>query len=96
MMVVTYIPRMLPLVILSRMQIPPLVLKWLGFIPLAVLASLLGPELLLKDAGLNLSLNNPFLLAAIPSFFIAAKTKNLFYTVFMGMGCMIIISKIIV
>lgn len=96
MMIVTYIPRMLPLVVLSRMQIPPLLLKWLGFIPVAVLASLLGPELFSKGAGLNLSLNNPFLLAAIPSFLIAAKTKNLFYTVFTGMGCMIIITKIFV
>lgn len=96
MMLVTYIPRMLPLVVLSRMEIPSLVLKWLSFIPVAVLASLLGPELLLKEGGLNISLDNPFLLAAIPSFLIAAKTKNLFYTVFIGMGCMILVTRILV
>jgi branched-subunit amino acid transport protein len=96
MMAVTYLPRVSPLVLLSRMDMPPLVLKWLSFIPVAVLASLLGPELLLREGDLNLSLHNPFLLAAIPSFAIAIKTKNLFYTVFMGMACMVLAGRLLV
>lgn len=96
MMAVTYLPRVIPLVLLSRMDMPPLVLKWLSFIPVAVLASLLGPELLLREGAFNLSFHNPFLLAAIPSFAVAAKTKNLFYTVFMGMACMVLANRLFV
>lgn len=95
MMLVTYLPRMLPLVLLSRLNIPPLVLCWLKYIPVAVLASLLAPELLISNSSLNVSLNNTLLVAAIPSFLIAFKTKNLFYTVFTGMGTVVFLTKII-
>ncbi len=95
MMLVTYIPRMLPLVVLSKCDMPPLVMRWLKFIPVAVLASLLGPEILLADNTLNLSLNNTYLLAALPSLLVALTSKNLFLTVFTGMGAMIIITRIL-
>jgi len=95
MMLVTCLPRILPLVVLSRLTIPPLVLQWLKFIPVAVLASLLAPELFLSEGSLNLSLDNQVLLAAIPTFGAAFYTKNLFYTVFTGMTCIVIIGKLI-
>lgn len=96
MMLVTYLPRMLPLVILSKVNIPPLVLRWLKFIPVAVLSALLGPEILMGQSGIDFSRNNIFLLAAVPSFLIAYKTKNLFYTVFTGMGIVVLLSRIMV
>lgn len=95
MMLVTCLPRVLPLVVLSRLTIPPLILQWLRFIPVAVLASLLAPELFMTTGSLNLSLLNPVFLAALPSFGVAFYTKNLFYTVFTGMACIAIIGKFI-
>lgn len=94
MLIVTYFPRVTPLVVLSRLHIPPLVLKWLKYIPVAVLASLLGPELILRGGAPDVSLHNVFLLAAFPAFFVAAKSKNLFYTVFTGMICVVLFTKI--
>lgn len=95
MMLVTSLPRIMPLVVLSRLTIPPLVLQWLRFIPVAVLASLLAPELFLTEGSLNISLDNHILLAAIPAFGMALYTKNLFYTVFTGMACIVAISRFI-
>ena len=95
MMLVTYLPRMLPLVLLSKLDIPPLVLSWLKYIPIAVLASLLAPELLISNGTLNLSLNNNLLIAAVPAFLTAFKTKNLFYTVFIGMGAVVLLTKFV-
>lgn len=43
---VTALPRVLPLVVLSRVQLPPLVTAWLRYVPLAVLQALLVIELL--------------------------------------------------
>lgn len=94
-MVVTSLPRILPLVVLSRITIPPLFLRWLGFIPVAVLSSLLAPELFLREGRLYLSLLNPYLLAAIPCFAVALYSRNLFYTVFTGMAAIVLIGKII-
>ncbi|HEY3315216.1 MAG TPA: AzlD domain-containing protein, partial [Bacillota bacterium] len=42
MALVTYLPRMLPLVVLSRFKLPPAVLRWLSFVPVAVLSALLA------------------------------------------------------
>ena len=95
MMLVTSLPRILPLVILSKVTIPPLFLQWLKFIPVAVLASLLAPEIFLTDGTLNVSMLNPFLLASIPCFAVALHFRNLFITVFTGMACVILVSKII-
>lgn len=95
MMLVTYLPRVLPLVVLTKINIPGVVLRWLKYIPVAVLASLLAPELLLAEQQINLSADNLFLLASLPAFLIAALTRNLFYTVFAGMGAMVILSRLL-
>ena len=84
MSIVTQLPRILPLVVLTRMSLPPLVVRWLKHIPVAVLSALLFPSLLLPGGSLALSLDNTALLAAIPCIIVAAKTKNLFLTVLAG------------
>jgi len=42
---VTALPRVLPLVALSRLQLPPWLAGWLRYVPIAVLAALLAIEL---------------------------------------------------
>lgn len=81
MVVVTFIPRFIPLIFLGNKELPEKVVKWLNFIPAAVLAALLAPTILLQDGSLYLSLENTALFAVIPTFLIAYKTKNIFYTV---------------
>ena len=43
---VTALPRVLPLVVLSRFELPRLVMDWLRYVPISVLAALLLLELL--------------------------------------------------
>ena len=90
MAVVTYIPRMAPLMLLSSRSLNPLLMRWLEMVPPAVLAALLAPELLLRSAAgekiLNLSMNNFFLLAALPTFVVGWITRSFFGTVAFGMG----------
>lgn len=86
MAVVTYLPRMLPLVLLSRLRLPPWLMHWLRFVPVAVLAALLAPGLLLAEG--RLAPVNPSVLAALPTFWVAAKTRNLLITVLTGLGAM--------
>ena len=83
-----YLERAMPLWLLSGKSLPRLVLRWLHFVPAAVLAALLGPELLLvKNGGaqtLNFTLENAFLWASIPAFIMAFK-GSFFGTVAVGM-----------
>ena len=91
MAVVTYIPRVAPLMLLSSRQLNQHFMRWLEMVPPAVLAALLAPEILLKtgpDGGkdLFLSPDNIFLLASIPTFIAGWLTKSFFGTVAVGMG----------
>lgn len=95
MMVVTYIPRMLPLAVLSRMNIPQGVMNWLSYVPVAVLSALLAPELLLKNGQLSLNLSNTYLLAAIPCFLAGYFSKSIFLTVVTGMLTVVLLNQVI-
>ena len=48
---VTAVPRVLPLVALSRMQLPGWLLDWLRYVPVAVLSALLAIERLSAGAA---------------------------------------------
>jgi branched-subunit amino acid transport protein len=81
---VTFIPRVLPLMLLSRIQIPEWGMRWLNYVPIAVMAALVAQELLISDGSLSLSSNRAELLAALPTFLVAVKTRSLLGTVITG------------
>lgn len=85
MMVVTYVPRALPALVLSQRPMHPALARWLSYVPAAVLSALLMPSLLAPEKTLDLSLNNIFLLAAVPTFVVCFKTRSFFGTVAVGM-----------
>jgi len=84
---VTYLPRMLPLVLLSRRQLPAWFAEWLELIPVAILSALLAPTLFAHSNPRVLSLGKPELIAAIPTLLFALKTRSLAGTVVIGMLC---------
>ena len=85
MALVTFIPRLLPAWFLREKKLPPFLISWLKFVPVAVLAALLLPSLLIQDGKMNLSINNLYIWAALPAGYIAWKKKSLFGTVIVGM-----------
>jgi len=92
---VTYLPRMLPMVVLSKIKMPALVLRWLRYVPPAVLAALLVPELLLKQGQWHVSLENHFLLAAVPTFAAAFWSRSLFLPVAVGMAAVVFLRLLV-
>ncbi len=87
MMAVTYLPRALPVLALARRSLPEAVIRWLGFIPVAVLSAMLLPSLIVTEKGLDFSAQNIFLWAAIPTFLICWKTRSFVGAIVTGMGC---------
>lgn len=87
MMAVTYIPRALPVLALARRTLPEPVIRWLGFIPVAVLAAMLVPSLVAPEKALDFSFRNIFLWAAVPTFLVCWKTRSFVGAVVTGMGC---------
>lgn len=85
MMAVTYIPRLLPIALLSKKKFPDVVSSWLGFVPAAILSALLAPSLFIHDDNFSLSFDNKYLWSAIPVFIVAYWTRSFFGTIVTGM-----------
>jgi branched-subunit amino acid transport protein len=90
MAVVTYLPRLFPLLVLFGKTLPPVIVAWLRHVPPAVLAAMLLPALLIKDGELALGSDNLFFWAAIPTFAAAILSKNLFIPVIVGILVVIV------
>lgn len=95
MMLVTYLPRVLPLILLSKIKIPDYVIRVLKYVGPAILASLLAPAIFITEGRIDLSFNNTFLLAAIPTFITAFLSRSIFITVFSGLAFLYIITIIL-
>jgi branched-subunit amino acid transport protein len=83
---VTYLPRLLPACFLRGRKLHPFIEAWLKYVPVAVLAALLLPSLLVADRQMNLSWSNLYLWAALPAGFTAWKTRSMFATILVGMA----------
>ncbi|MBA3074457.1 MAG: AzlD domain-containing protein [Anaerolineae bacterium] len=83
---VTFLPRLLPAWFLRGRKLHPFIEAWLKYVPVAVLAALLLPSLLVYDGQMNLSWSNLYLWAALPAGFTAWKTRSMFATVLVGMA----------
>ena len=83
---VTAVPRVLPLVLLSKIQMPRWLLAWLAYVPAAVLAALLVLEVLMVGGNPAVSASNPSLLAILPALAVAGFTRSLIATVLVGVG----------
>ena len=88
---VTFIPRVLPLMILTRFELPDWVKRWLSFVPISIMAALIAQELFIHNEKWIPLGSNLNLLAAIPSFVVAIKTKSLLLTVLAGVLSLMIL-----
>ncbi|MFW5908898.1 MAG: AzlD domain-containing protein [Desulfosalsimonas sp.] len=86
MMAVTYGPRVLPILALSAKPLPAGTARWLELIPAAVLAALLFPGLFAPQGGLQISAQNYFLLAAVPTLFVALRAGSFVWAIMTGMA----------
>ncbi len=84
---VTYLPRMVPLVVLSRRALPTWLAEWLELIPAAILSALIVPTLFAQSNPRIFNLGKVELLAAVPTLLCAVKTRSLAGTVIVGMLC---------
>jgi branched-subunit amino acid transport protein len=75
---VTAVPRVLPLLVLTRLRLPQWLLDWLSYVPVAVLACLLALEV--ASAGTT------GLIAAVVALAVAAATRSLLGTVLAGVA----------
>jgi branched-subunit amino acid transport protein len=84
MAVVTFLPRFLPMALLTKWTIPRKIKLGLEYIPVAILSAIVFPILFFDGEG-GLGIQPQFLFSAIPVFIFAWKVKSLWGSVILGM-----------
>ncbi len=91
----TFLLRMVPLAALTRAPLPAWLQRWLRLVPGAVLAASLAQTLAVRGGTLDLSPTNPSLLAAVPAFVVAWRTRNVVLTMLAGMAAYALLQNLI-
>ncbi|MDW7709760.1 MAG: AzlD domain-containing protein [Deferrisomatales bacterium] len=81
----TYLPRAVPLLVLSGRPLPPWMREWLELVPVALLAALVTPAVLATPDPRAVGLARAELWVALPTLAFAWKTRSLGGTVVAGM-----------
>lgn len=71
-----YVVRFLPIAIVSRLELPAPIRRWLSFVPVAVMAALVAGEVLRPGGKAVVPWTNPYLFAAIPTGLVFYKTRS--------------------
>ncbi|WP_088224706.1 AzlD domain-containing protein [Desulfosporosinus sp. FKB] len=91
MALVTYFTRIGALALFRFTGVPTWLNRWLKYVPIAILTSLIIPSLLLPKGHLDISLNNHYLIAGIVAAFVAYKSRNIIATLGFGMSVMFLL-----
>ncbi|MCB8966561.1 MAG: AzlD domain-containing protein [Chloroflexota bacterium] len=83
--IITYAIRLVLLLLLERVQLPAVVQRSLAYVPTAVLSAIVFPILLQPNGTLDLSLGNARLLAGLVAAVVAWRSKNVLWTIGIGM-----------
>ena len=84
-MLFTYATRLSFILLIPQERVPDLIKRALRYVPPAVLATLILPDLLLSNGSAQLDLQNYRLLAGILAAFVSWRTKNTWLTIGVGM-----------
>ena len=82
--IVTVIPRILPITILSKVKLNKKVEEFLTYIPISILAALITVELFITNNKVSINGNFLEILAVIPTVLVAIKKNKLLLTVVIG------------
>lgn len=92
---VTFLLRIVPLAVLTRVPFPAWLERWLRLVPGAVLAASLAQALLVQEGRIAFSAANVALLAAAPAFLVAWRTRSVILTMLIGMAVYALLQHVI-
>ena len=85
MALVTFIPRFLPMALLTRWVVPERVKMGLDYVPISIFSAIVFPILFFDKKGI-FAIQPQILIAAIPIFVFAWKVRSLWGSVVLGMA----------
>ena len=84
--VITFAIRLSFILFWGRLNMPDWLQRALRFVPPAVLTAIIFAEMLIRDGMIDLSWTNPRLVAGAIAILVGLKTKNIIWTILVGMA----------
>lgn len=91
----TFATRLSFIVLIGRVETPPLFVRALRFVPAAVLSALILPELIVRGGELRPDFHNPRLIAGVLAAVVAYFTRNVLATIAAGMAALWILQLLL-
>ena len=83
--IVTWLTRIIPFVMISKVHLSERVVKWLSFIPITLFTALIIDGVLVQQDGvMGYTINIAFLITMIPTIVIAIVSRSLTITILSG------------
>ncbi|WP_251521647.1 MULTISPECIES: AzlD domain-containing protein [Staphylococcus] len=83
---VTWLTRVIPFVLISKVGLSERIEKWLSFIPITLFTALVIDGVIKQhESGFGYSLNLPFVITVFPTIVVAFWTRSLTVTIIFGM-----------
>lgn len=76
MAVLNFLVRFPPIAVVSRIELPAPIIRWLSFIPISVMGSLVALEVFRPGGIYRAPLTSPYVWAAVPSALLYWKTRS--------------------
>ena len=83
---ITFAIRFIPIALLAKLELPPLLKRALIYVPPAVMTAIVAPELFFPGAAPTITLDTPRLVAATVAALVAWRTQGVLWTVILGMA----------
>ncbi|MCD8793433.1 AzlD domain-containing protein [Staphylococcus gallinarum] len=82
---VTWLTRVIPFILITKIQLSEKVVKWLSFIPITLFTALIIDGVIEQhDNELGYTLYFPFIITMVPTILIAVITRSLTFTIIGG------------
>lgn len=82
--IATWLSRILPFVLLKKFTLPKIIVEFLSFVPIVIMASLWFSSLFTPNLGHLPKVNVDYVLASLPTFIVALISKSLLVIVLVG------------
>ncbi|MGW7777829.1 AzlD domain-containing protein [Staphylococcus xylosus] len=90
--VVTWLTRIIPFILITKIKLSERVIKWLSFIPITLFTALIIDGLIEQQEGvIGYTINVPFLITMLPTIVIAVLSRSLTITILSGIIIMAVL-----
>lgn len=92
---INFAERFVPIALVSRLELPRPVLRWLSYVPIAVMGSLFATQVLMPEGTLIAPWSSPWFWAAMLTGAVYYKTRSFLGATVAGMAGFVVLGKLL-